>query len=310
MTVIPFALYDAFSHNIFGGSQAGIVCNAAGLDAGTRLQIAQEFGWPATCFVTKSSANSISARFCSPIREYPMCGHGTVCLMTMMLERGVLEWNHSDRIDVKLCLPASTAMVEIHRRNDGRAQVMLDIEPPFYRRDELDISILTNLLGLKKSDLVRDMPLETAIGDFTHLLVPVKGLGEMGSINPDFDGLTDYCKNYEIDTVAVFCTEVEHPQSTVHVRDFCPAVGVAESAAAGTTNAALAGYLVRHGLVAADRAGNCYINAEQGIEMDRPSELQSVVCMQNGTITGIQTGGVATMVLEGQLHLPIVRMHI
>ena len=52
MIAVPFALYDAFSETAFGGSQAGIVSDAAKLDDETRRRIAKEFGAPATCFVT------------------------------------------------------------------------------------------------------------------------------------------------------------------------------------------------------------------------------------------------------------------
>ena len=43
----------------------------------------------------------------------------------------------------------------------------------------------------------------------------------------DFDGLVRFCAENGIETFAVFCCEVERVQSTIQVRDFCPAVGVA-----------------------------------------------------------------------------------
>ena len=75
MATIPFALYDAFSDLAFGGSQAGLVSEAARLDADTRQRIASEIGAPATGFITASSEGSVSARFHSTRMEYPMCGH-------------------------------------------------------------------------------------------------------------------------------------------------------------------------------------------------------------------------------------------
>ncbi len=304
MTSLPFALYDAFSDLAFGGSQAAIVSNAAGLSAQTRLKIARELGFPATCFVAGHDGNRISARFQSTVREYPMCGHGTICLMTLMLERGVLNWNGDDHISAELVLPAATAAVELHRRSDGRASVMLDIRPPEFRRDEPDRKILAGLLGIAVADFHLELPFETAIGDFVHLVIPVTGLDAMRRITPDFAALAHYCHEHGFETVAIFCLEVERPGAQIHVRDFCPAVGVAESAAAGTTNAALTAYLVHHNLVAETHEGKIIVVAEQGIEIERPSTLHSIVTMSNGAIDRLQVGGVATKVLEGELRLP------
>jgi len=223
-----------------------------------------------------------------------------------MVEIGVLNWNDSDRIDVELCLPSTTAAVEICRREDGRPLVMLDIQPPSFRQDTLDTEKLASLLGLSKQDYKQELPIETASGDFIHLVVPVKGLEAMRRINPDFGGLTQYCHENKVETVAVFCMEVEQPNKTLHVRDFCPAVGVAESAAAGTTNAALTSYLIRHGLLRKSGDGQIIVQAEQGIEIERPSSIHSVVSMNGRAIARLQVGGVATKVMDGQLYLPTV----
>ena len=304
MATIPFALYDAFSDLVFGGSQAGLVSDAARLDADTRQRIANEIGAPATGFITACSAGSISARFHSTKKEYPMCGHGTICMMTQMVEQGILNWNGGDSIDVELILPTTSAAVEIHRRHDNRVLVMLDISPPVFRQDHLELERLAGLLGIGLEDCRQEWPLETATGDFIHLILPARDLAAIRCINPNFDGLARFCQEYKIDSVAVFCTEVERPGNTLHVRDFCPAVGVPESAAAGTTNAALTAYLVRHQIVKGNSDGQLVVESEQGHEIGRPSSIRSVVSIDDGSIVRLQVGGVATKVMDGQLYLP------
>ncbi len=304
MVTIPFALYDAFSDLAFGGSQAGLVSDAARLDADTRQRIASEIGAPATGFITASSEVSASAHFHSTRMEYPMCGHGTICLMTQLVEQGILKWNGTDRIEVELIMPTATAAVEIYRRHDDRALVMLDVNPPVFRQDNLDLEQLAGLLGLGIEDYRPELPLETVTGDFVHLVVPVRGLAEMRRIKPQFEGIVQFCLEHNLDTVAVFCTEVERPGNTLHVRDFCPTVGVPESAAAGTTNAALTAYLIRHEIVKENGDGQIVVEAEQGHEISRPSSIRSVVSIDDGSIARLQIGGVATKVMEGQLYLP------
>ena len=304
MQHVPFSLYDAFSDNQFGGSQGAIVYDAANFSPELRLQIARELGFPATCFVESYTDNSATVRFQSTEREYPMCGHGTICLMSSMIDTGLLAWNGTGIFVVDLHLPSTTTTIEIIRREDNRNVVMLDITPPSFSADPQYETELAYLLGIEIADFRADLPLEIAVGDFTHLIVPVNGLSVMHQINPDYAGLTLYCKRYNIETVAAFCTEVENTNNTIHVRDFCPAVGVAESAAAGTSNAALTAYLVRHELVQVNENNAIIVNAEQGMEINRPSSIRSVAHMKAHTISRLQVGGVATKVMDGQLHLP------
>ena len=304
MHTVPFALYNAFSDISFGGSPAAIVSNANGIDVETRRRLAREVGAPATSFTEVANAETIQAQFFSTVTELPMCGHGTVCLMTRMMDLGILDWQDKDKIEVKLQLPATTASVEIIRRDDSRALVMLDIIPPDFRQDSFELEELSRLLGLRDDDYESGLPMETACGDFTHLIVPTRNLATMRRIKPDFEGIVRFCNAHSIQTIVAFSREVEIDGNTLHVRDFCPAVGVAESAAAGTTNAALSSYLIRHQLVQPDNNGEIVLLAEQGIEIDRPSSIRSVATMKGDNIARLQVGGVATCIMDGQLHLP------
>jgi len=304
MSIIPFALYDAFTDVAFGGSQAAVVSDAAGIDPTARFRLAKEIGMPATGFVDACNDSEIEAQFFSTIMELPMCGHGTMCLMTRMAELGILKVAGGKPTTVNLKLPTGTAVVQLSRRADGRPTVLLDITPPTFSSPALDVSRLSKLLGADKDIYDVGLPMEIASGDFIHLVVPIAGLEAMCRINPDFSGLAQFCRDNGLETVAAFCTDVEREHSNIHVRDFCPAVGVAESAAAGTTNAALTSYLMRHELVREISEGTITVQAEQGMEIGRPSTIQSIVSMNGGTISRLQVGGVATKVMDGHLHLP------
>ena len=302
MSSFQFALYDAFSASAFGGSQAAVITDATAIDSAARQRIAREIGMPATAFVDDFGEDWIMVQFMSTVMELPMCGHGTLCLLTHMLEAGFINIDNNAPLEVSLRLPKSTATVALSLRADGRHQVMLDIKPPVFEAPPPHTGILLKLLGLKADALLPQLPIETARGDFVHLLVPLAGLETMRAIRPDFSGMVEFCHAYGIETIAVFCSETENPDHRIHVRDFCPAVGVSESAAAGTTNAALSSYLVRHGLLPTER-GIITLNAEQGIELGRPSSIQSVVTMSERQISRLQVGGVATRVMDGKIYL-------
>ena len=300
MNKYPFALYDAFSDSIFGGSQAAVITDAATINQTQRQRIASELGMPATAFVDDHGADWIKLQFMSAVMELPMCGHGTICLLTHMLESRLLKMEPSG--EVELQLPKSVATVSLSLNNAGRYRVMLDIQPPTFEPPPPRFEDLPSLLGLDATALSSDLPVETARGDFIHLVVPLTGLDAMRAIKPDFGGMVEFCHAHGLETIAVFCTEVENSDNQVHLRDFCPAVGVSESAAAGTTNAALSSYLLRHALLPT-HTDVITINSEQGIELGRASSIQSRVTLSDNKVTRLQVGGVATRVLDGQVYL-------
>jgi trans-2,3-dihydro-3-hydroxyanthranilate isomerase len=299
MKTIPLAAYDAFTATAFGGSQAAVLTDAASIDRPERQRIAREIGMPATAFVDAYGKDWIQVQFMSTVMELPMCGHGTLCLLTHMLESGLIPAGG----DVELRLPKSSARVSVSETDSGRFQVMLDIEPPAFESAPPHSGDLLSVLGLDADALSQQHPLETARGDFIHLVVPLTGLEAMRAIRPDFNGMVRFCHAHGIETIAVFCQETEDPHKHLHVRDFCPAVGVSESAAAGTTNAALSSYLLRHTLVPSDTSV-IEVAAEQGIELGRPSSIYSRITLgDNGRIERLQVGGVATVVFKGEIYL-------
>ena len=295
MKSYSLALYDAFTEVAFGGSQAAVILDCADIDPPTRKRIAREIGMPATAFVSAFAEDWIEVQFISTVQELPMCGHGTLCLLTHMMESGLMQ----PRPDIQLRLPANTAQVSVERSSTGRFQVMLEIQPPSFTPAPPHADQLLGLLGLEQSALAEGLPLEIANGDFIHLLVPLAGLDAMRAIRPDFSGMVAYCQSHAIETIAAFCLATETSGNDVHLRDFCPAVGVSESAAAGTTNAALTSYLLRHHLLPLSE--QMVVRAEQGLELGRPSSIQSQVTLNAPRLTRLQVGGIATRVFQGEI---------
>ena len=297
----PFAIYDAFTAAAYSGSQGAIVLEAAHIEAAARARMAREIGVPATAFVDTVAGDRVRLQFFSTVMELPMCGHGTICLITHLVRTGLLSCDGDDWHCARLDLPKGTAVVEYRRRPDGQIEVMLDVAVARFEPADLDLDQLARILGVARAGFSADLPVDMARADFIHLCLPFRDLAAMAKLSPDFPALKAFCIDNGLETVAGFCTETQDPQRHLHVRDFCPAVGVAESAAAGTTNAALAAYALRHGLVAPDGTGQALVLAEQGIELGRPSQITSRLKVTDGMITRLQVGGVAARVLEGEI---------
>ncbi len=144
MRQYSLALYDAFSDIAFGGSQAAVILDATSLDLEQRQRIAREIGMPATAFVDDFGADWIKVQFMSTVMELPMCGHGTLCLLTHMLESGLIEAGG----DVQLRLPRSVATVSLSKTDSDRFLVMLDISPPGFETAPPHTDDLLTCLGV------------------------------------------------------------------------------------------------------------------------------------------------------------------
>ena len=113
MSAYEFDLFSAFTANPFGGSHAGIVYDGAKLSTAQMQQIAREVGAPATCFVIRVKRCDVHVRFFSTGQEYPMCGHGTLGLMTGLVERRHLEVSFGQTKKFHLHTTSTTAELAV-----------------------------------------------------------------------------------------------------------------------------------------------------------------------------------------------------
>lgn len=304
MPEYPVALFDAFSEKAFGGSIAGVVADAGGLTADEMLRIAREIGAPATGFITEIDDQGVDVRFFSTMTEYPMCGHGTMGLMTWLVQRGWFVPDVERPVTAELRTPAVTSAVELRRRTDDRIEVMLTLVPAEFEDSVLSAADLAPLLGIEIDGFVSEPAMSVATTDFRSLLVPVRNLADMEAVTPDFTAIAALCRRVTIDTIALFTDQPVQPVKTIRCREFCPAVGTPESPASGTTNRAIACYLHRHGLLGSVCDSRQTLHTEQGYEMGRPSQIVTELSLRDGQPAEVSVGGLASKSMEGTFYLP------
>jgi len=302
MTTLQLASYDCFSAEPFGGNIAFMIAGAAALDESRMKRIAREFGVPATCFIQEIAKDGVRARFFAPGAELPMCGHGTMGLYTWLFEEGHLTWGDAERMTSSLTTPLRTAPVALTRQPDGRPLVMLDLNLPAFTASDVDADRLAGLLGCTPAAFDIALPLETATADFVHLVVALTSLDDLLALQLDFGGLAALCRQHGIGTVICWTRETRDAASAWHCRDFCPALGVDEAPAVGTSNGALAAYLVRHGVIAG--GGVHAVEAEQGIAVGRPSRIHLEIDVEDSHARTIRVGGMATRMISGAIPVP------
>ncbi|MCK5921736.1 MAG: PhzF family phenazine biosynthesis protein, partial [Methylococcales bacterium] len=259
-------------------------------------QIAREINAPVTGFVLEENNNHVSVRFFMPSTEIAMCGHVTVGLFTHLHEEA-LKAGHSMHSYV-MQAPIGDVNIRIDEQEDCLPIVMMQLTVPSIKTSEVDLDALSSALGIPSSSIATHVPVGIADAGLNHLMVHLASLSEVQNLAPDFQKLTEISRHCGVQTVACFSMQTEAPENTLHVRDFCPAVGVDEVPASGTTNGALAGYLVQHSLVPAE---DQRIWAEQGSEIGRPSSVCSEIQAHDKQMTGLMVGGQAVASIKGIL---------
>ena len=288
---LPFMVYDCFSDVRFGGNIGGIVLSAGGLTDSVMQNIAREINAPVTGFVTNFQDREVTIRFFMPSAEIAMCGHVTVGLFSYLTQAG-----GNAPGTFSMLAQAGPIEVQVTANGDAPPNVLMQVGLPTIRPADVDVAELAEALGLSQTEIGQVNPLETAEAGLTHLFMQLDSLETVRGLEPDFKKLSDVSQAAGAHTVACFTLQTEAPGNTLHIRDFCPAVGADEVPASGTTNGALAGYLVRHGLVP---PGAQTVLAEQGAELGRPSLIRTEITSDDGVLSDVRVGGQAVASLLG-----------
>lgn len=295
---LPFAVYDCFSSRRFGGNVGGIVFEAGFLSDDEMQNVAREINAPVTGFVTNQDAEVVEIRFFMSGGEIRMCGHVAVGLFIHLAN------THAgpNGAFVPSVMRTGSGDVDINLTNgvDDGVIAMIGLSAPTIEPSDVDRAAVARALRVDETVLHSGLPLEIGSTGLRHLFVPVADLATMQMMKPDFAALDKLSHEISASTIVAFSLETADPDNTVHCRDFCPAVGADEVPASGTSNSALAGYLVKHGLVRAGGPGaSATILAEQGSEIGRPSLVRSEINLCGDKIDSLWVGGSAVQSAEG-----------
>ncbi|NNF80294.1 MAG: PhzF family phenazine biosynthesis protein [Rhizobiales bacterium] len=285
----PVRYFDCFTSKPGGGNAVAIVTDASGMDASAMQTAASDIGTPATCFLERVEADCVHARFFSPRSEYKMCGHAVIGLFTMLLQ----DQHIAPGAHLSLATPGRISPVYVEILGKRSPRIMLELALPTFYPSGVKSTEITELLKIPLQALSRPYPVQVAEADFRQLLVPLAGPGELSQIVPNFLDIAAFCKARQIDSVAAFSPPEPNVPNNYKIREFCPAIGVDESAAAGTTNATVSCYLAAQGALTGHDQMTVHTTAHQGAEVGRPSVIHSELRFDGRQIVGVRTGGTA-----------------
>lgn len=309
MSQIEIFLYDAFSETLFGGGIAGVVVESArmpgaGLTDASMQSLATELAAPTTGFAALQDDGSWRLRFFTPTQEIDMCGHVVVGVFSGLSDLGLL--GDGDLVSTTAQTRAGDIPVKVERTGGHRPIVEMRQLRPRFREVTLNDASLSELLGIQVDDLHPYLPVGIASTGLSHLIVPTRGVEVLARLKPRNAALAELSRTLGVDTIPVVALTGLPDGITVRSRDLCPGIGNAEEAASGTTNGALGCYLVRHGAVVSPVGGGAVeIRAEQGVEMGRPSIIESRIAIgDDGAVYDVRVRGSAVRALAGWASLP------
>lgn len=251
-------LIKAFTDNPSEGNPAGVIFDADNLSQEEMIQIASELCYSESVFVVKPTLPDADYRFrfMTSTTEVDACGHATLAGAQAICDHKPFE---------SLKIETGAGIVMVTRNPDNSLMMKMskaELGSESYSKQEI-----AGLLNIDYKDIM-DLPLITSSVGSPKLMIPIRSLNIVKSINPNFDAMIEFCKQNPTKGFYIFTKEVISLTSNFHARQFNPAAGIYEDPITGIAGGALALYAQKYELVTNDK-----IIIEQGYEMNKPGEI-------------------------------------
>ena len=276
--IVTVQILNAFAENGKGGNPAGVVLHADNLSDKNKLEISKKVGLSETAFVSTSKTEDFKLDFFTPNKQIAHCGHATVATFSYLKQIGILKNDSSSKetIDGK----RKIEMI-------GDLAFMEQLAPKYMDVSNKESAILQSL-GLKKSDLMPNAPIQLVNTGNSFILVPVKSKEILKSIVPDFNLISQISEAFDLIGYYVFSTDTDHPEYDATSRMFGPRYGILEEAGTGMAAGPLGCYLFD-----TLKMNKTSFHIQQGMYMKEPSPSLIIVNVhiENGKIKGLMAGG-------------------
>ncbi len=295
--------YDVFTDHLFGGNQLAVFLDGRGLSAATMQAIAKEMNFSETTFVLPPETPGTDARvrIFTPAEELPMAGHPTIGTTFALARTGVVD---TSRDRLVLGLTIGPTPVTLTWKGDDLAFVWMTQATPTFGETIADRDALAAALSISPAAITgTGRPAQIVSCGVPFLFVPLTARRAVDNARLNTDAFDSVMARAgaRAHGVFIFSAEPGADRATVYSRMFAPDLGVGEDPATGSASGPLGCYLVRHQLVAPERAGAML--SLQGAKMGRPSYVHIAIDTSGGDISGVRIGGEAVLAGEGTLYI-------
>jgi PhzF family phenazine biosynthesis protein len=262
-------------------------------------KIAAEMNVAETAFLTPTTRPEADYRlrwFTPSGKEINFCGHATVATVHALVEAGRVRPERTQRIVFDTLGGLLPVSVE---QRDG---IVAWLEPALRTVIPFEESLAPTLEAL---DLPEGALAKWATASLTSerdLLLPIRGLGDLTSLSPDFSALKKVGGDLKIRGFCLTTLETVERGSRTHSRFFAPNFGVAEDPVTGSVHASIPVWLWQSGVLKSEQSV-VSVQAEQGDPIGRPGRLQIELHLIDGRPSRVRVGGSAVTVLTGAIRV-------
>lgn len=268
-------LVKAFTKDKTQGNPAGVTLNANGLDDEQMLKIAADLGFSESAFVlSPTEAADFRLRFFTPTQEVDLCGHATLATFHTLVETGEIQFGSKDH--VTKTFQTNKGVLPVTGYRDGL--IFMTQSDPQFSTPEQDRTLVAHLLRVSPNAFL-DYPIQTVSTGTPKLIIPIKSLDILFSINPDLEGIIQYCQATGARGFYPFTPQTIEKDSDYHARQFNPLAGINEDPVTGVAAGALGAYLTKYKITTKKK-----ITVEQGYAMKKAGKI--MVELGNATKVG------------------------
>ena len=300
-----FLQYDVFTDAPLTGNQLAVFTDTAGLSSAEMQAMTRETKFSECTFVQPAEApgTDVRLRIFGPNNEMSFAGHPVIGSTFALADEGVIA---AGRTLFTFGLGIGPTLVELEWATEGAANsersrlqfAWMTQQKPVFGPTLNTTAQLMSALGLEASAIrPGSSPQEVNCGS-AFFMVPLVSRAAVDQAVMDTRAVAAVFEAAQVTRrgLFIFSTAPGADGATAYSRMLGAA---SEDPATGSASGPLGCYLVRHGLVPADKAGS--IVSVQGVKMGRPSRIHIRIDLSGSDITRVRVGGTSVLVGEGRL---------
>ena len=258
-------------------------------------KIAREFNFSETTFVfPPNQGNTRHVRIFTPSIEIPFAGHPNIGTAFVLFAIDLLDGQN------KIVFEEKAGLVPISLDTTSGDGLKIELQAPETLTIGKSVSIhsIALALGLEKSwiETENHEPIVASVG-LPFVMVELKDISCLQKVKINLKGFSEI-SSYGINPDILVYVRSED-EFDIRARMFAPFDGVPEDPATGSANCALAGLLAQND---SQESGVFSLRVGQGIEMGRPSLLESQAKKQNGKVVSTSVKGESVLIAEGYFY--------
>ncbi|MCK4453142.1 PhzF family phenazine biosynthesis protein, partial [candidate division WOR-3 bacterium] len=235
--------------------------------------------------------------------EINFSGHGTIAAYHALEHEDLIKFTEPITL-VRQKTRTGIQHIELRIKDKKIERVTVSLPVPQFISMPLEVKSIATFLGISPIDILNAAyPIGVvALSGCSDIIVPVKSCDFLLNIEPNFQLIKDYCTQFHLTGIIVYCFDTLDKDNTVHMRHFAPAIGINEYPVSGTGGASLGCYLLHNRIVPIEEMARILV--EQGCSMKRPGLVYIHVYTHKNQILKVSFGGQGVVTFEGQVLLP------